>query len=1110
MKNFIRTFAFSVLVTTSAAAVAPYKIAVLGDTQRYSQIMDEGGEPDYFTYQTQWVADNAASENIVFLTHVGDVIQDQASRWVYANASVSLIDGVIPYSITFGNHDGGAPNVFGAARYNSYPWYEGASANDLCHAQTFTAGGITFLHINLRHSPTAADRTWAQGIINAHPGKPTIISTHGYMADNSPGRANNGNNIWNDLVEPNAQVFMVFCGHDWVNRREIDTTTDGRKILQIMANWQQNINGGNGWMHLLTFDPDNSQILVDTYSPFLDLNRTDTTAQYTISATFSTAGAGSVTINGMTGLTTASWSGGGGDANWQTADNWGGTAPSPGDLLEFGNFPQKVSNNNYPAGTSFAGMHFTVGTFSNGYEFNGNAITLTGDIVNGATYGPNTARTGPAINMPLILIGDRQINTGDWDMTINSVISGSGSLAKIHGRDYIGGSYDGGVHIGDLYLTNNNTYTGDTKVVGGALFLDNSTSTNSIASSPNLEVYYHAVLHVQGLQNGTLVLASGQTLKGRGRVLGKTTAASGSIISPGHAAPNTFEQLGDLTMAPGSAFQARVGGKNEGEYAQLEVAGTADLGGATLDLAQHGSYAPQVGDNYILIENDGTDAITGQFVSGNGSHLAAGTALPEGTVVSTDFLGSGLSSQISYTGGTGNDVVLEVLPPPGSPVFTDDPIVGAKAESGIPYQDSITGSALDGDGDPLVYEKVSGPTWLTVNPGGSLSGTPAAGDLGANAFTVRVSDDDGNTDTATLNITVVPKKLVGLWEFDDSGDLGKATVGTDLRIAGTPPTYSASMADGGSTTLTGVISTIDGTANYLDVTHNIGANGGGSFTNQYTLVYDVKRPNTTEWRSFFQTALGNNNDAEYFTRGGGGTANSLGRSTIGYSSSAMASETWMRLAISVDLQASTFRTYVDGALFHNHAAPALDGGYSLEIDRVLLFADNNGENDTLDVGRVAMYRSALTDSQIAALGSAGEIDSDGDDIVDSIDTDDDNDGMTDTWENANGLNPLVDDSGIDADGDGFSNLEEYAADTDPQSGTSVPSASVVPSSSTGEYDLTFSTSANRYYTVQYSDTLSVGSWQVLGVAVLGTGSNMTVPLGTSPDRRFYRVSIDLP
>jgi dienelactone hydrolase len=46
-----------------------------------------------------------------------------------------------------------------------------------------------------------------------------------------------------------------------------------------------------------------------------------------------------------------------------------------------------------------------------------------------------------------------------------------------------------------------------------------------------------------------------------------------------------------------------------------------------------------------------------------------------------------------------------------------------------------------------------------------------------------------------------------------------------------------------------------------------------------------------------------------------------------------------------------------------------------------------------------------------------------------IDDDDDDDGMTDAYEVANGLNPVLDDAGLDRDGDGYSNGAEFAAGT---------------------------------------------------------------------------------
>ena len=60
------------------------------------------------------------------------------------------------------------------------------------------------------------------------------------------------------------------------------------------------------------------------------------------------------------------------------------------------------------------------------------------------------------------------------------------------------------------------------------------------------------------------------------------------------------------------------------------------------------------------------------------------------------------------------------------------------------------------------------------------------------------------------------------------------------------------------------------------------------------------------------------------------------------------------------------------------------------------------------------------------------VDTDGDGIADRQDTDDDNDGLPDAWENASNLDPLdSSDASKDADSDGLTNLQEYEAGSNP-------------------------------------------------------------------------------
>jgi len=61
------------------------------------------------------------------------------------------------------------------------------------------------------------------------------------------------------------------------------------------------------------------------------------------------------------------------------------------------------------------------------------------------------------------------------------------------------------------------------------------------------------------------------------------------------------------------------------------------------------------------------------------------------------------------------------------------------------------------------------------------------------------------------------------------------------------------------------------------------------------------------------------------------------------------------------------------------------------------------------------------------------VDTDGDGISDRQDTDDDNDGLPDTWEIANNLDPLDgSDASMDPDSDGLTNMQEYEVGSNPE------------------------------------------------------------------------------
>jgi hypothetical protein len=107
-----------------------------------------------------------------------------------------------------------------------------------------------------------------------------------------------------------------------------------------------------------------------------------------------------------------------------------------------------------------------------------------------------------------------------------------------------------------------------------------------------------------------------------------------------------------------------------------------------------------------------------------------------------------------------NIPVLEVTylstPANSAPAFNSDPFAKADAMEARAYSNSIAGDVSDvDDGDTLSFSKISGATWLQVETNGVLSGVPGIGDVGTNAFVIRVTDAGGLYDEATLNITVI-------------------------------------------------------------------------------------------------------------------------------------------------------------------------------------------------------------------------------------------------------------------------------------------------------------------------------------------------------------------
>nr|NIP98491.1 lamin tail domain-containing protein [Akkermansiaceae bacterium] len=123
--------------------------------------------------------------------------------------------------------------------------------------------------------------------------------------------------------------------------------------------------------------------------------------------------------------------------------------------------------------------------------------------------------------------------------------------------------------------------------------------------------------------------------------------------------------------------------------------------------------------------------------------------------------------------------------------------------------------------------------------------------------------------------------------------------------------------------------------------------------------------------------------------------------------------------------------------------------------------------------------------------------------------DSDGDGLPDTWEDANQLNPGdPSDAALDTDFDGRTNLYEYLSGTDPQDRTSFLAIASMRFDDNG-FTLEFPAHPGVRYTVQFSDDLAI--WRtltIIGPLVAGQPASASDP--AAPRHRFYRLVAERP
>lgn len=294
------------LAVAAGAAVEPapegaFTVVMLPDTQDYAG----GGSPsgDYagqevFHAITQWIVENREAQRIVFVTHVGDIVNSAGAReeWEVARAALDRIHGVVPYGLSVGNHDmntstGEKPlfeEFFGAERFREFDWYGGSADNNANSYQLVSAEGVDLIFLHLECNAPDEVLEWAGGVLEEHADRRAIITTHMWLGPMIPwgelsyhhigkgrmqwikchrdgNRGNTPQQMWDERVRFHPNVMMVLCG-DQRSTQALRMQTVGEAdniVHELLSDIR------DGYIRLLRFHPAQNRIDVMTFSPTL-------------------------------------------------------------------------------------------------------------------------------------------------------------------------------------------------------------------------------------------------------------------------------------------------------------------------------------------------------------------------------------------------------------------------------------------------------------------------------------------------------------------------------------------------------------------------------------------------------------------------------------------------------------------------------------------------------------------------------------------------------------------------------------------------------------------------------------------------------------------------
>ena len=267
-------------------------------------------------------------ENDEKITNDYDGDQTTLAQWKSVSEAFGKLDGKVPYIAATGNHDYSIDRQ--GNRTSHYSDFFHTDKNHLNHKTLVQntrneqgkptlensalelkgLNGKDYLFMTVEDGPRDTVLTWARNVaaLPQYKNHRVVLATHEYLNAKDERttagvswlfwepyninneiqksqrivlkNSNNGKGIWEKLVQPSANIELVLCGHISGEGYRTDKNSAGKPVHQVLFDAQdmggghRDGNGGDGWLRILEFFPDNKTVRVRTFSPLFGASPT--------------------------------------------------------------------------------------------------------------------------------------------------------------------------------------------------------------------------------------------------------------------------------------------------------------------------------------------------------------------------------------------------------------------------------------------------------------------------------------------------------------------------------------------------------------------------------------------------------------------------------------------------------------------------------------------------------------------------------------------------------------------------------------------------------------------------------------------------------------------